>query len=575
MRKRKFFTLFFALAAMMLASTGQIRADQVAFTYFNQGNNVMSPVTVNCGAVYNDYALLRYGDKNLTISVPAGYSITSIRLIVAKAVEREIISTTKGTLSTNRPQTDANFFVENVNSTSVTLSTEGEYRIRVIEVFYKVEVPVGAIDGLTGKNGSFRVWGWAYDPDAEDSYAVTIHVYVFDNATETDLAKAKKGIIAGSANISRPDLASLGHGTMHGFDFNLSLTDLNPGTYYVRVYALDKQGISNPPLTYSGDVSVKSVTVSAPYTVSYNANGGSGAPGNQTKAQDITLKLSTTTPTRTGYTFNGWNTNNSGTGTNYAAGANYTANANVTLYAKWTANKYTVTFDKQNGAGGSNNVSATYGSAMPSATMPTRAGYTFQGYYDAQTGGNQYYKADGSSAKNWDKTAAATLYARWNLITYTITYDYAKGEGNNPATYTVETPTFQLAVTRLGYTFLGWTGSNGNTPQTTVQITKGSTGDRNYTANWKINPSTNVVYLDSLDNTAAQETVAFNRPEAPEVAGFTFVRWEVVEGPLSEGIKLQAVYAENEPSGAPKKQVGKFTLIRKGDKNEYILQTAK
>jgi len=648
MRKRKFFTLFFALAAMMLASTGQIRADQVAFTYFNQGNNVKSPVTVNCGAVYNDYALLRYGGKNLTISVPAGYSITSLRLIVAKAVEREIISTTKGTLSTNRPQTDANFFVENVNSTSVTLSTDGEYRIRVIEVFYKVEAPVGAIDGLTGKNGSFRVWGWAYDPDAEDSYAVTIHVYVFDNATETDLAKAKKGIIAGSANISRPDLASLGHGTMHGYDFNLSLTDLNPGTYYVRVYALDKQGISNPPLTYSGDVSVKSVTVSAPYTVSYNANGGSGAPGSQKKAQDITLKLSTTTPTRTGYAFNGWNTNNSGTGTNYAAGANYTANANVTLYAKWTANKYTVTLNQQSGTGGSASVQATYGSAMPSATMPTRTGYTFNGYFDAASGGTKYYNANGSSAKNWDKTAAANLYAQWSIVTYTIsydlkdgtvtgnpasydvttstitlknptrtgyvflgwtgsngttpqmtvtiaqgstgnksytanwgqiyniTYDLAGGKGSNPATYSQLSETFQLAApTRPGYNFLGWTGSNGDVPQLIVSIATGSTGDRNYTANWKINPSTNVVYLDSLDNTVAQEIVAFNRPEAPEVAGFTFVRWDVVEGPLSEGIKLQAIYSSNQPMGAPKKQVGKFTLIRRGDKNEYILQTAK
>jgi len=582
MRKRKFFTLFFALAAMMLASTGQIRADESAGFYyyhdgFKQGNNVMNQVTVNCEAVYDRYAVLKYGGRNLTISVPAGYSITFIRFIVDRAVDRQTISTTKGTLSNNRPQADDITTVNDVNSTSVTLSTtDGEYRIGVIEVFYKVEEPNGSVDGLTGKNGSFRVWGWAYDPDAEDSYAVTIHVYVFDNATETDLAKAKKGIIAGSANISRPDLASQGHGTMHGFDFNLSLTDLNPGTYYVRVFALDKQGISNPNLEYS-DASgkVKAVTVSAPYTVSYNANGGSGAPGSQTKAQDITLKLSTTTPTRTGYTFNGWNTNNSGTGNNYAAGANYTANANVTLYAKWTANKYTVTLNQQSGSGGSSSVQAIYGSAMPSATMPTRTGYTFQGYYDAQTGGNQYYKADGSSAKNWDKTAAATLYARWNLITYTITYDYAKGEGNNPATYTVETPTFQLAVTRLGYTFLGWTGSNGNTPQTAVQIATGSTGDRNYTANWEINPSTNVVYLDSLGQTAAQETVAFNRPEAPEVAGFTFVRWDVVEGPLSEGIFIQAIYAENEPSGAPKKQVGKFTLTRKGDKNEYILQTAK
>ena len=87
---------------------------------------------------------------------------------------------------------------------------------------------------------------------------------------------------------------------------------------------------------------------------------------------------------------------------------------------------------------------------------------------------------------------------------------------------------------------------------------------------------TPVAYLDSLNNPVAQEQVVFNRPEAPEVAGFTFVRWDVIEGPLSEGIKIQAIYAENEPSGAPKKQVGKFTLIRKeGAENEYILQTAK
>lgn len=510
--------------------------------------------------------------------------------------------------------------------------------------------PIGSIDGLTGKNGSFRVWGWALDPDAEDSYAVRIHVYLFTSSTETDLGKAIKGIDAGSANISRPDLASIGHGTMHGFDFNLSITDLNPGTYYVRAYALDKQGVNNPMLGYSAGGEVQAATIGSSYTVSYNANGGSGAPGSQKKAQDVTLKLSTTSPTRTGYTFNGWNTNNSGTGTSYAAGANYTGNANVTLYAKWTANKYTVTLNQQSGSGGSSSVQATYGSAMPSATMPTRTGYTFNGYFDAASGGTQYYKANGSSAKNWDKTAAATLHAQWSIVTYTIscdlkggavatanptsynvttntitlnnptragytfagwtgsngntpqttvqitkgstenksytanwtpityniTYDYAGGQGTNPATYTVETPTFQLAVTRPGYTFLGWTGSNGDVPQLVVEIAKGSTGDKNYVAHWAINPNTTVAYKDSLDNTVAQETVAFNRPEAPEVAGFTFVRWDVVEGPLSEGIKLQAVYAENKPSGAPKKQVGKFTLIRKeGAENEYILQTAK
>ncbi len=572
MQKRKFFTLFFALAAMMLASTGQIRADQRDFYSFNQGNNTQSPVTVNCASVSNNDAYLR-NNNDITISVSAGYSITSVVFRIYDDVSRTPITATKGSLSNSTPKSDATVYLDDVNSTSVTLSTGGAYKIDEIRVFYKVEEPSGSVDGLTGKNGSFRVWGWALDPDAEDSYAVTIHVYLFDNATETDLGKAKKGINAGTANISRPDLASMGHGTMHGFDFNVGITDLNPGTYYVRVFALDKQGISNPNLGYS-DASgkVKAVTVSAPYTVSYNANNGTGAPGSQTKAQDITLKLSTTTPTRTGYTFNGWNTNNSGTGTNYAAGANYTANANVTLYAKWTAVNYTIGYTLNGGSVSTNPTSYTIATNTITLNNPTKNGYTFKGW----TGSNGNTPQTSVQITK-GSTGNKTYTANWEKLTYTISYDYAGGSGFNVESYDVETATFQLAApTRLGYTFLGWTGSNGTTPQTIVTIAKGSTGDKNYTANWEINPSTQVQYLDSLGQTVAQESVAFNRPEAPEVAGFTFVRWEVVEGPLSEGIKLQAVYAENEPSGAPKKQVGKFTLIRKeGAENEYILQTAK
>ena len=105
MRKNLF--KHFLLVALAMFGVTNVWAQSQNFTYFNQGNNVKSPVTVNCGAVYNEYALLRYSGKNLTISVSAGYSITSIRFVVAKAVEREIINTTKGTLSNNRPQTDA------------------------------------------------------------------------------------------------------------------------------------------------------------------------------------------------------------------------------------------------------------------------------------------------------------------------------------------------------------------------------------------------------------------------------------------------------------------------------------
>ena len=351
--------------------------------------------------------------------------------------------------------------------------------------------PRGSVDGLQGKNGSFRIWGWALDPD-DGNYNVTIHVYLFTSSTETDLRKSVKGINAGSANISRPDLASMGYGTMHGFDVTLGITDLNPGTYYVRAYALDKEGVNNPNIGYSAGGNVMSMTVSSPYTVSYNANGGSGAPGSQTKCSDITLKLSSTTPTRTGYTFNGWNTNSGGTGTNYAAGANYTANASVTLYAKWTANKYTVTLDRQGGSGGDGSCTATYGSAMPTVNIPGRSGYSFGGYYSQANGGGKQYLKPGTSTtavsnNNWDIASNSTLYAKWNLNTYTISYDLAGGAiaSPNPTSYTVETATFTLNnPTRDGFVFAGWTGSNGSTPQTSVTIAKGSTGNKSYTANW-------------------------------------------------------------------------------------------
>ena len=137
---------------------------------------------------------------------------------------------------------------------------------------------------------------------------------------------------------------------------------------------------------------------------------------------------------------------------------------NVTVNASFTANTYTVTLNAQDGTGGSYSVKATYGAAMPSATMPTKSGYTFNGYFNAQSGGKQYYNADGSSANNWDKTETeATLYAQWTANTYTITYkdqDDATFSGTHetgyPTTHTYGTDTSLKTATKTGYTFNGW-----------------------------------------------------------------------------------------------------------------------
>ena len=75
-------------------------------------------------------------------------------------------------------------------------------------------------------------------------------------------------------------------------------------------------------------------TIKRTYTVSYNANGGSGAPASQTKTYGVNLTLSSTIPTRAGYAFKGWATSSTGA-VAYQAGGTYSANSAVTLYAVW------------------------------------------------------------------------------------------------------------------------------------------------------------------------------------------------------------------------------------------------
>lgn len=80
------------------------------------------------------------------------------------------------------------------------------------------------------------------------------------------------------------------------------------------------------------------------YTITYNANGGNGAPSNQIKKHGENITLSSVKPTKTGYTFTGWNTSSNGSGTSYSSGGIYSNNSNVTLYAQWqSVSNYTVT----------------------------------------------------------------------------------------------------------------------------------------------------------------------------------------------------------------------------------------
>ena len=87
--------------------------------------------------------------------------------------------------------------------------------------------------------------------------------------------------------------------------------------------------------TITGNLAISSSASKITYNVTYNANGGTDAPDAQTKYYGTDLQLSSSKPTRRGYTFVNWNTKSNGSGTSYIAGGKYTDNAKVTLYAQW------------------------------------------------------------------------------------------------------------------------------------------------------------------------------------------------------------------------------------------------
>ena len=198
---------------------------------------------------------------------------------------------------------------------------------------------------------------------------------------------------------------------------NLTLSNTKPTRtgYSFQGWATSSSGsvayAAGASYTKNAAVTLYAVWKADTYTVSYNANGGNGAPSSQTKTYSKTLTLSSTKPTRTGYAFVSWNTKADGKGTSYAPGVSYTANAAVTLYAIWKINTYTVTYNANGGTLGSvNTQTKTYGTALKLTGTATRTDHTFKGWATSASGGVAY-----ATGANYTANADVTLYAVWEL----------------------------------------------------------------------------------------------------------------------------------------------------------------
>lgn len=195
---------------------------------------------------------------------------------------------------------------------------------------------------------------------------------------------------------------------------------------FTGTYSISGNGAATRTITVTfrnfnddnGDSATKSVSFSVnvpawtSYTVSYSANGGTGAPSSQTKWKDQTLTLSGTKPSRSGYSFLGWSTSSTATTATYSAGGSYTNNSSATLYAVWKANTYTIKYNANGGSGAPANQTKTYGKTLTlSSAKPTRANYTFIGWATSASATAATYQPGGSYTSN----SAATLYAVWKL----------------------------------------------------------------------------------------------------------------------------------------------------------------
>lgn len=323
----------------------------------------------------------------------------------------------------------------------------------------------------------------------------------------------------------------------------------------------------------------------ATYKVSYNANGGSGAPSAQTKYYGKALTLSTVKPTRTGYIFKGWATSASGNAS-YSSGASYTSNANVTLYAIWQKITYTIKYNANGGTGAPSNQTKTYGVALTlSSTKPTRASYvdengstvsyTFKGWATSASSSTVAYKSGATYTSN----AGVTLYAVWIVTTTINTYDiiYETGDGTEVA-YQEKTKGTAITLrttipTRNGFTFSKWnTKSDGSGTSYNAGATYSTNADLTlyaiwtpwtHTVNFNINGGTGNI-PSSFTKTGGVDVII---PEvAPVKNGYVCLSWTTNADGSGESYYVGEVYG-NEKNG------GTVTLYAKWEKTDILIYT--
>lgn len=287
------------------------------------------------------------------------------------------------------------------------------------------------------------------------------------------------GSTPAAVNVSPGSSTTLPSSTRANYTFNGWYTASSGGTYV---------GTSGSSYTPTASITLYAQWTAINYTVSWDANGGSVSP--TSNSGTFGSNVTAPTPTRSGYTFLYWRDSLSAFSYLYqlSAGQSWTISGNITFYAWWQINQYTVTYNANGGSVSPSSVTVSAGSSVTLPT-PTRAGYTFNGWYTASSGGSNL----GGGGVLYTPSSSVTIYAQWTAITYTITWN-ANGGSVSPTSSsgtsgTVVTPG---TPTRSGFTFLYWRDSTNPTaylyqinPGGSWTIGSSSTGSLTFYAIWQ------------------------------------------------------------------------------------------
>ena len=252
---------------------------------------------------------------------------------------------------------------------------------------------------------------------------------------------------------------------------SLSISEGNDAVSFLMPYA---------PLTLT-------LTADKLYTVTMDTAGGDPIRPIQYTVESEAFQLPT--PVRTGYIFLGW-TGEGITEPQKTIEIPQGGTGDRTYTANWQVIEYTIITLLEGGNAGSSQVYFYTVEQTVTLPTPTRTGYTFLGWT-----GEGITTPQPNVTIPKGSTGDKTYIENWELTEYNITMDLNGGSGQEKVVYTMTDEDFELPTpTRNGYEFVGWTGEGITTPQTSVKIPKGSTGNKAYTANWQV-----IEYTITLD----------------------------------------------------------------------------